>query len=293
MQTLLQQSRAAALVFRLPLRDAVWRGLHGQFAGQESGNSLDFQDHRPYFPGDDPRHINWQAYARTGSYTMKLYRQETSPRVDLVIDASRSMNVDPAKAERSIALAMFCAESALRLGSSLRIHAATTTGASPVEASLLLSGRWQIPEVPAVSSLSAAGQVSNAPALARVPFRHGALRVLISDLLFPAETDGLRLLATAQARGIVFAPWCESEAHPDWEGNHQFEDVETGGIERRRVTPSLIRRYTDAYVRHFEVWRAAALRHGIRLARIGAGGGDLVKVMRSDALPVGAVEPCM
>ncbi|MFN9663179.1 MAG: DUF58 domain-containing protein, partial [Akkermansiaceae bacterium] len=26
---------------------------------------MDFQDHRSYSPGDDPRHINWQAYART------------------------------------------------------------------------------------------------------------------------------------------------------------------------------------------------------------------------------------
>ncbi|MEJ6642028.1 MAG: DUF58 domain-containing protein [Akkermansiaceae bacterium] len=39
------------------------------------GSALYFQDHRAYSPGDDPRHINWQAYARTGQYTMKLYRE--------------------------------------------------------------------------------------------------------------------------------------------------------------------------------------------------------------------------
>ena len=49
------------------------------FSGSGTGSSLDFQDHRAYSPGDDPRHINWQAYARTGSYTMKLFREEVRP----------------------------------------------------------------------------------------------------------------------------------------------------------------------------------------------------------------------
>ena len=47
------------------------------------GSALYFQDHRAYSPGDDPRHINWQAYARTGQYTMKLYREEFRPVVHL------------------------------------------------------------------------------------------------------------------------------------------------------------------------------------------------------------------
>src|SRR6478735_11130194 len=65
------RARAWAAMFRLPLRQQNWRGLTGQHAGQGTGSSLDFHDHRAYSPGDDPRHINWQAYARTGHYSMK------------------------------------------------------------------------------------------------------------------------------------------------------------------------------------------------------------------------------
>ncbi len=66
---------AAAGRVRLPLRSRVWRGQAGEFTGGGTGSSMDFQDHRAYSPGDDPRHINWQAYARTGCYTMKLFRE--------------------------------------------------------------------------------------------------------------------------------------------------------------------------------------------------------------------------
>jgi uncharacterized protein (DUF58 family) len=62
----------------------------GQWLGTGIGSSIDFQDHRQYLPGDDPRYIDWQAYARTGHYTMKVYREEVS-RVWICADLSRSM----------------------------------------------------------------------------------------------------------------------------------------------------------------------------------------------------------
>src|SRR3954471_5600519 len=77
---------AAAARWRLPFSRQAWRGLAGNWAGAGAGSSLDFQDHRNYVPGDDPRHIHWQAFARTGALTMKLYRAEVAPFVDLAVD---------------------------------------------------------------------------------------------------------------------------------------------------------------------------------------------------------------
>jgi len=77
---------ACARKLRLPLRSRILQSRAGEFLGAGVGSSLDFQDHRAYVPGDDPRHINWQAFARTGHYTMKLYREEVRPIVDLVLD---------------------------------------------------------------------------------------------------------------------------------------------------------------------------------------------------------------
>jgi uncharacterized protein (DUF58 family) len=114
--------RATTGALRLPLRGGHWRGSGGTVLGQGTGSSIDFQDQRAYVPGDDPRHINWQATARTGNTTMKLFRQEVTPRVDLLLDLSSSMYLTPAKSQRTWELIYFCIESSLRLGSSLRLH---------------------------------------------------------------------------------------------------------------------------------------------------------------------------
>ena len=40
--------------------------------------------------------LAWAAFARTGQYTMKLYREEVRPVVDVVLDASE-LDADPSR----------------------------------------------------------------------------------------------------------------------------------------------------------------------------------------------------
>ena len=105
--------RAVAERLTLPLKVGL-RRTSGNVPGAGAGSSIDFQDHRPYVPGDDPRHIDWPAYARNGQFTMKLYREEVRPLADIVLDASASMFLDEAKTRRTMELAWFCLESVLR-----------------------------------------------------------------------------------------------------------------------------------------------------------------------------------
>jgi len=123
-------------MLRLPFRNKVWRGAAGEFAGSGSGASMDFQDHRTHSPGDDPRHINWQAYARTGQYSMKLFREEIRPVVDLVLDASPSMFFSPKKEKRTTQLLQFLTASSLADGAS---RSASTRSPAPPESPSILS----------------------------------------------------------------------------------------------------------------------------------------------------------
>ena len=54
--------------------------LAGLQMGQRAGSSLEFKDHRDYQPGDDLRRIDWNAFARSDRLTVKLFREEISPR---------------------------------------------------------------------------------------------------------------------------------------------------------------------------------------------------------------------
>lgn len=275
-----QRMRVVAEMARLPLRSGFWSGINGSINGQGTGSSLDFQDQRPYVPGDDPRHINWQAYARNGSYTMKLYRQEVSPRVDLVVDVSPSMFISPAKTQRVWELAYFAVESALQLGASLKVHAVGTQS-HEVPLAQVMGGKWGLDEQ---------GGSPEGPRLELTPLRPGALRVLVSDLLFPAAPERVTLpLISQRGRGILLAPFCKDESEPDWQGNIDFEDVETSRHDRRRVPPATRERYLQAYRRHFELWREPCLRQGIAFARV-ASEPEFINALRAEAAASGAVE---
>jgi uncharacterized protein (DUF58 family) len=55
------------------------------------GFSVEFSDHRPYFPGDEIRHVDWKVWGRTDRFHVKRFAEETNLRSYLLLDASRSM----------------------------------------------------------------------------------------------------------------------------------------------------------------------------------------------------------
>ncbi len=83
--------------FRLAMPRTPIGGRVGERLGAGTGSSLEFQDYRPYAPGDDLRHVDWAAYARSEVLAVRLYREEVAPRIDLVLDVSRSMVVTDEK----------------------------------------------------------------------------------------------------------------------------------------------------------------------------------------------------
>ena len=279
------RARGWAGMFRLPLRQRVWRGGSGDFMGRGTGASLDFQDHRAYAPGDDPRHINWQAYARTGQYSMKLFREEVRPLIDIVLDVSPSMFFTPEKAIRAVELFYFAVEGAMRAGTTPLVTAVCGAWRRALPADSVLGHRWaeELPDGPHAAAAP--------PDLARVPLRAQSLRVLVSDLLFAGEPEKFTSAISArQGRPVVLAPFCQAESDPDWDGNMEFIEAEEQSHLPRRVEPALLRRYRDAYSRHFELWKAAAQRHGLALARVPCE-PPFPAALQLEALRNGAVEP--
>jgi uncharacterized protein (DUF58 family) len=65
--------------------------LIGQHKSPFKGSSVEFVEHRQYYPGDEIRHIDWRAYAKTGRFYVKEYEEETNLRCQLLVDCSGSM----------------------------------------------------------------------------------------------------------------------------------------------------------------------------------------------------------
>ncbi|MCS6975474.1 MAG: DUF58 domain-containing protein [Gemmatales bacterium] len=80
-------------VSRLDLRakfivEGFLSGLH---SSPYHGFSVEFSEHRKYVPGDDPKDIDWNVYAKTDKYYVKKFEAETNLTSYLAVDTSVSM----------------------------------------------------------------------------------------------------------------------------------------------------------------------------------------------------------
>ncbi len=75
----------------LTARRAVEGTLTGRHKSPFRGFSVEFAEHRPYFPGDDPRYLDWKALAKLDKLFVRQFEQETNMRCYLLLDASGSM----------------------------------------------------------------------------------------------------------------------------------------------------------------------------------------------------------
>src|ERR1700679_1444928 len=109
----LRDGEKLGLRYALQIPQAAAGGWTGSRSGRRAGSSIDFQDYREYQRGDDLRFIDWGIYARTDRLTVKLYREEVTPHLDLILDGSRSMTLeDSAKPDAVARLAALLATAA-------------------------------------------------------------------------------------------------------------------------------------------------------------------------------------
>ena len=85
------ESLASLRGLRFYSRRPIEGPITGVHRSPMHGQSVEFADHRSFTPGDDPRYLDWRAYARSGRWVVRRYEQETNVAAWLVVDASGSM----------------------------------------------------------------------------------------------------------------------------------------------------------------------------------------------------------
>lgn len=77
----------------LPLfaRKPMLGNVSGRHRSPHRGSSVEFAEYRKYVPGDDPRRLDWRAYARSDRYYVKEFEADTNLRLCVVLDTSGSM----------------------------------------------------------------------------------------------------------------------------------------------------------------------------------------------------------
>lgn len=244
------EDRSGATLLPPDLRAALDRlalllrqGHRGRFLGPRSsprhGQSVAFADFRPYSPGDDPRRIDWKAYARLERLFLRLFAAEEDSLLHLVLDCSRSMAWgSPSKLEAGKRLAAAlgylalagqeaCLLTPLGAGGAEGEDSARTAAPPP----RVLRGRAAAPLLlRRLRDLRPAGGTDLAAALARHLAAHRATGpfVLITDLLDPGWEEALRRILTARMELRLIHVLSPEELQPELSGDLRLVDDETG-----------------------------------------------------------------
>ena len=87
--------------------------LSGGYRSTFHGSGIEFEEVRPYMPGDDVRRIDWNVTARNDEAYIKSFREERELTVNLLVDTASSMDFGSGRFTKREAAAQFCALIAL------------------------------------------------------------------------------------------------------------------------------------------------------------------------------------
>ena len=256
-------------------RGVVEGFLAGLHRSPFRGFSVEFAEHRPYQPGDEPRYLDWKVLGKRDRLYVKQYEEETNLRATIVVDVSRSMRWagDPARTLTKLDYATrFAAALALVL---LRQRDATGLIAFDEEVRSVVPprsrrGQWEL-LVRALAAVRGDGGTAADRALPRVMdlLKRRGLVVFVSDLLLEREA-ALRALRYLRHRGhhvTVFHVMDPAEVELTGPAEARYVDPESGDAAVATAT-DLRRAYRQTVERVVAAWRRACRTSGIDYHRI-------------------------
>lgn len=251
-------------------RGVVEGFLAGLHRSPFRGFSVEFAEHRPYQPGDEPRYLDWKVLAKRDRLYVKQYEEETNLRATIVLDVSRSMrwSGDPRHTLTKLDYATrFTAALSLVL---LRQRDATGLIAFDEQVRTVVpprarTGQWEL-LVRALSGLTGEGGTAADRALPRVLdlLKRRGLVVFVSDLLLERDT-ALRALRFLRHRGhhvTVFHLMDPAERELRGPVEARYVDPESGAA-AVATAADLARAYRTTVDRVVAAWRRACRTSGI------------------------------
>lgn len=252
-------------------------GVSGNMLSRSVGTSLEFMEHREYIPGDDLRRIDWNVYARNDRLSIKLYREEVNPHVELLLDVSKSMNLPGTeKGAASAALIGFFASAAAESHFTFNIFV-SDEGCRKLGRSNMIPTEWD-PFTWEATNTPAEALGVNPP-----NWRQRGIRIFVSDLMFLADPDLIvSQISQGAAITILVQILAKEDADPSGQGNLKLTECESGLWMETYIDTAAKHRYLKNLARHQENYHLACRRHGAVMSTLIA--EDFMKNRRLDDL---------
>ncbi|MEE2786619.1 MAG: DUF58 domain-containing protein [Myxococcota bacterium] len=252
----------------IKMRRRVEGHMTGRHRSPHQGASVEFSQYREYVPGDDIRHVDWKAYARSDRYYIKQFEDETNLRAHLILDSSGSMGFShqgrETKFRYACKLAAAMAWCFLRQGDAVGLIAYSHRMEKHVAPSTQANHFWSL--VDHLTALSPQGETSLVGALLRVAELAGRRSqvIILSDCLdFDQRFTGLARQLTHRAHEVTVLHILDrAEIEFPYQDVTRFEGMEEE--DTLTVDPRAMRR---EYLTAIEKWREG-LRIELREGRV-------------------------
>ena len=227
--------------------------LTGKHTSPDKGISVEFAEHRPYAPGDDPRTLDWRVIARSDRNVVRQYIEETNLRATLAVDVSGSMSYTGTNAATIGGKALSKLEYAKYLAAALAYlyikqgdaAGLVTFDRQPLEFVRAASRPSQVRRILEVLDKAKPGADTDAAAVLhdvaeRIPKR--GVVFLISDLFDDPDkiVEALHHFDFRQHELVVFHVMAEEELGFPFNGYQQFRDLEKI-VPTLRIDPQAVR----------------------------------------------------
>jgi len=242
----------------LVARTIVEGFLSGIHRSPFKGFSVEFAEHRQYYPGDELRHVDWRAYGKSDRFFVKEFEEETNLKAYLVLDASGSMRYRGKQGTSKFGFAQQVAASLAYLmlaqldAVGLIVHDTRVRQLIPPRA----SSKHLLGILRGLEETTPGGETALAPVWHEIATRHldrRGLVVLLSDC-FDEPSPLVRSLQHLRHRKhevLLFHILAPEEIEFPFERPTRFKDMEKIGDELC-VDP---RRMRSEYRTNFEAYR--------------------------------------
>lgn len=236
----------------LQTRRAMAGDMQGERRSPRRGSSVEFADFRPYVAGDDIRQIDWNMYARTERFFLKLMVAEEELTIHLLVDNTASMDWgEPNKltyARRAAGAFGYIALSSL--------DRVTVTALAAGAARQLPGVRGKRGAIPLFDFLQKlpAGQGTSLLSTCRryiQTARNAGPLLLCSDLMDPEWQDALRTLSSRPFEITILHTLAPQELRPEIDGDFRLLDAEGGAAVEITADLEVLRRYDE----NLRAWR--------------------------------------
>jgi len=199
--------RSARLLEVRSRREAAG-GLAGAYRSAFQGGGVEFEESRPYVPGDEVRSIDWNIMARTGVPFVKRFRAERNQTLVLAVDISGSMAFGTAgrsKAETAAHAAALLSVAALRAGDRVGVITFDSEVRTEIPPARGEANAWRVLRTLVAAPAKAGGGTGLEAALARIRARPRGRGVvfLLSDFRDDAFFAATARSARTELRAVV------------------------------------------------------------------------------------------